>query len=137
MLLPVIGAVAGTSWLIALFVPWTTGGALSSASLLDAVGLIRRGTVDALVPPGTAVLLVVPAVAGIVLIGATGFAGRAVDIVRGVALAVGAIGALGLACLLTGLDPSTAGPGVWVALVGVLAALAAAARGAYRLLRAG
>jgi hypothetical protein len=116
---------AGACWLVSLFLPWTSKGALSSATLVDAVRLIRRGSVDALVPPAAAAVLLVPALAGIVLIGLAGFAGRAVEIARVVAGAVGAVASLGLGLPLTGADPTAAGPGAWVALVGVVAVVAA------------
>ena len=121
--LPLVAAAAGATWLGALFVPWTATGALSRASLLDAVELVRRGAVDAVVPSGVAVVLLVPALAGIVLIGVVGLTGRAVAVVRVLALGVGAVGSLGLAAALTDLDPTVAGPGVWIALAGVAAAL--------------
>lgn len=123
IVVPLIAAAAGACWLIALFVPWTSRGALSRASLLDAVELVRRGAVDALLPDGVAVVLLVPALAGIVLVGVAGLAGRAVAVVRAIALAVGALGSLALAAVLTDLDPSAAGPGVWIALAGAVAAL--------------
>lgn len=118
--------VAGSCWLLALLLPWTSTGALSSASLLDAVELIRRGAVDAIVPSPVAVVLLLPAMAGIVVIAVVGFDGRAVSVVRGTALALGSVASLGLGWRLTGVDAGAAGPGVWVALVGVLAAVATA-----------
>jgi len=114
--------VAGACWLLALLLPWTTAGPLSSASLLDAVELIRAGSVDAIVPSPAAVLLLVPALAGIVLIGGAGLSGCTSSMVRGAALVLGSIASLGLALLLTGVDATTAGPGAWAALAGVLAA---------------
>lgn len=117
--------VAGTCWLVALLLPWTDSGALSSASLLDAVELIRRGTVDALVPSPVAALLLVPALAGIVLVGVVGLGGRTASFVRVAALLLGSLASLGLALRLTELDVGAAGPGAWVALGGVLAAVAA------------
>ncbi|KAA1427560.1 hypothetical protein [Nocardioides antri] len=126
VVVPLVAAAAGTAWLIALFVPWTARGALSSASLLDAVELIRRGAVDAIVPPGAAVLLLVPAIAGIALIGLVGLTGRVAAVVRVGALVLGTAGTLGLAGVLTGFDPAAAGPGVWVAAAGVVAALVVA-----------
>ncbi|KAA1421557.1 hypothetical protein F0U44_04530 [Nocardioides humilatus] len=120
-------AAAGACWLVALFLPWRDHGVLSSASLLDAVELVRRGAVDALVPPGAAALMLVPAAAGIVLIGVVGFGGRIVDTVRLGALVVGTVVTLGLCWQLTDGDVGVAGPGTWVALVGVLAAFAAVA----------
>ncbi len=119
-------AVAGTCWLLALLLPWTSTGALSSASLLDAVELIRRGTVDAVVPSPVAVVLLVPSLAGIVVIGVVGFAGRTASVVRGTALVLGSVASLGLGWRLTGVDAGAAGPGAWVALAGVAAAVAAA-----------
>jgi len=117
--------VAGGCWLLALFLPWTTGGALSAASLLDAVELIRRGAVDAIMPSEVAVLLLVPSVAGIVLIGAAGFAGRTATVLRVGALVVGLLGSLVLGWRLTHASLSAAGPGTWVALLGVAAAVQA------------
>jgi hypothetical protein len=117
--------VAGACWLVALLLPWTDSGALSSASLLDAVELIRRGTVDALVPSPVAALLLVPALAGTVLVGVVGFDGRTAAFVRVAALLLGSLASLGLALRLTELDVGAAGPGAWVALGGVLAAVPA------------
>ncbi len=113
-------AVAGACWLVALFLPWTSHGALSATSLLDAVELIRRGAVDAVVPSGVAVLVLVPSIAGIVVIGVAGLAGRPMAVVRAGALAVGSLGSIGLVLALSDADPAAAGPGAWVALVGVL-----------------
>lgn len=126
VVVPLVAASAGTAWLAALLLPWTTSGALASASLLDAVELIRRGAVDAVVPSGVAVLLLVPAIAGIALIGVVGLTGQVAAVVRVVALVLGTAGTLGLAGVLTGFDPAAAGPGVWVAAAGVVAALAVA-----------
>jgi len=119
-------AVAGACWLLSLLLPWTSTGALSSASLLDAVELIRRGAVDAIVPSSVAVLLLVPALAGIVVIGVVGFAGRTASVARGTGLVLGSVASLGIGWRLTGVDAGAAGPGAWVALIGVVAALAAA-----------
>ena len=119
-------ALAGGCWLLSLLLPWTSKGALSSASLLDAVELIRRGAVDAIVPSSVAVVLLVPALAGIVVIGVVGFAGRTAAVARGAALVLGSVASLGIGWRLTGVDVGAAGPGAWVALVGVVAALAAA-----------
>jgi hypothetical protein len=113
-------AAAGACWLIALFLPWTADGTLSATSLLDAVELVRRGAVDAVVPTGAAVVLLVPALAGVVVIGVVGFAGRTATVVRVGALAIGLIGSIALVLRLSGTDPGGAGPGTWVALVGVL-----------------
>ncbi len=121
----VASAAAGTCWLLALFLPWTTTGALSSASLLDAVELVRGGAVDAIVPSGVAVLLLVPAGAGIALIALAGISGRAAAAARAVALATGSLGSTGLAWRLTDAHLSAAGPGTWVALVGVILAVGA------------
>lgn len=119
-------AVAGACWLLSLLLPWTSTGALSSSSLLDAVELIRRGAVDAVVPSSVAVVLLVPALAGIVVIGVVGFAGRTASVVRGTGLVLGSVASLGIGWRLTGVDAGAAGPGTWVALAGVVAALAAA-----------
>ena len=89
-------AVAAACWLVALFLPWTDEGALSSVSLLDAVEVIRRGSVDAVVPSGAAVVLLVPSIASIIVIGVVGLAGRGVAGVRAGALAVGSLGSIGL-----------------------------------------
>jgi len=113
-------AAAGACWLVALFLPWASEGALSSTSLLDAVELIRRGVVDAVVPSGVAVVLLVPSIAGIVVIGVVGFGGRPVAVLRGAALTVGSLGSIGLALALSDADPAAFGSGAWVALVGVL-----------------
>lgn len=122
----IASAVAGTCWLLALLLPWTSTGALSSASLLDAIQLIRRGTVDAVVPSPVAVVLLVPALAGIVVIGVVGFAGRAASVVRGAALVLGSVASVGIGGRLTGADAGAAGSGAWVALAGVAAAVATA-----------
>ena len=113
-------AVAAACWLVALFLPWTNEGALSSVSLLDAVEVIRRGSVDAVVPSGAAVVLLVPSIASIIVIGVVGLAGRGVAGVRAGALAVGSLGSIGLALGLCDADPAAAGPGAWMALLGVL-----------------
>lgn len=115
-------AVAGTCWLVALFLPWTTDGALSSASLIDVVELVRRGAIDAIVPAGSVVVLLVPAVAGILLIGVAGLAGRTVALVRAGSLVVGVLASVILGWRLTDADLASAGPGAWVALAGVLLA---------------
>lgn len=116
----VASAAAGACWLIALFLPWTAEGTLSATSLLDAVELVRRGAVDAVVPSGAAAVLLVPALAGVVVIGAVGFAGPTATAVRAAALAIGSIGSIALVLRLSGTDPGAAGPGAWVALVGAL-----------------
>lgn len=127
----IASAAAGACWLAALFLPWTAAGALSSASLLDAIELVRTGTVDAVVPRGTAVVLLVPAAAGILLIGVAGLAGRVAATVRAAALLVGAIGSLVLAWRLTDGDLLDAGPGAWTSSVGVLLAAVALGCAAY------
>ncbi|UMG91004.1 hypothetical protein [Nocardioides sp. TF02-7] len=118
--------VAGACWLGALFLPWTADGALSRSTLVEAVRLVRRGAVDAVVPQSAAVVLLLPAVAGIVLIGLGGFQGRAVGAARLVSALVGAVAVLALVLRLTSAAPAAAGPGAWVALAGVVAAVAAA-----------
>lgn len=120
---PLLAAAAGAAWLAAVFLPWTSRGALSHATLLDAVELVRLGVADATLPPGTAVVLLLPSLAGIVLIGVVGLTGRVPAVLRGAALVVGGVGSLGLAGAVTRADPAAAGPGVWIALAGVVAAL--------------
>lgn len=122
----VASVTAASCWLTALVFPWTSAGALSSASLLDAVELIRQGTVDAVVPAPMAVVILLPALASIVVLGVLGFRGRTARIVRASALVVGSVASLVLGARLTGFDAGAVGPGVWIALVGVLAACAAA-----------
>ncbi len=113
-------AAAGIAWLGALFLPWSSRGTLSAAALVDAVGLVRRGAVEAVLPPMAAVVLVLPALAGIALVGLVGFAGRGTTTARAVAAAVGALVTLGLAARLTGADPGRLGPGAWLGLAGVV-----------------
>lgn len=126
VVVPLASGTAGVCWLVALFLPWTRDGALSSASLLDAVELIRRGSVDSVVPSPVAAVLLLPCLAGIVLVGAVGFHGRTTDALRLLALGVGSLGALGIGWRLVGLDPAAAGPGAWVAVGGVLVGVLAA-----------
>ncbi|WP_183095019.1 hypothetical protein [Nocardioides stalactiti] len=119
--------VAGGCWLAALLLPWTAEGALSASSLLDAVELARSGRVDAVVPSYAALVLLVPSIAGIVLVGVVGLAGRALAAVRLAALVLGSVGVLALVVRLSGADGANLGPGAVVALGGVLAALVAVA----------
>ncbi|WP_183099541.1 hypothetical protein [Nocardioides pelophilus] len=135
VVVPLASGTAGVCWLVALFLPWTSAGALSSASLLDAVELIRRGSVDAVVPSWAAVVLLVPCVAGIVLVGAVGFHGRTTNALRLLALGLGSLGALGIGWRLAGLDVTAVGPGAWVALGGVLVGTLAATSAFSALLR--
>jgi hypothetical protein len=111
----------------ALFVPWTATGTLSSATLLEAARLVRRGTLDAVVPPSVAYLLLVPGLVGVVLLGLAGFSGRAVAVVRTGLAAVGAALCVALAVLLTGGDAGRIGAGTWLAGAGVVVALVAVA----------
>ncbi len=118
-------AAAGAGWIGALFLPWTAHGMLSAATLLDAVRLVRRGAVDSVLPPAAAAGLLLPALAGIALIGLAGFAGRGTTIARAAAATLGSLATLGLAVRLTDADPARVGPGAWLGLAGVVLALAA------------
>lgn len=121
-------AVAGC-WLVALFLPWTARGLLSSASLLDAVRLVRDGVVGDVVAPAAALALLLPAAAGVVLLALSGFRGRWVWGVQLLVACAGAVGSAGFAWRLAGGELERAGPGAWLSLLGVLLALLAAVAG--------
>lgn len=115
---------AGLSWAGASVVPWTSSGPLSQSSLMDAVRLVRQEVVGDVVPPAAALLLLVPAIAGVVLIGVAGAGGRPAGIVRLVAAVVGIVVVVVLLVQLTGGSPDRAGLGATIALAGTLVALA-------------
>ncbi len=58
---------AGVLLFCQVFLPWARHGSLSQSSSLDAVVLIRTGTVEELVPTGAAALLLVLPVLGLIL----------------------------------------------------------------------
>ncbi|MEZ0579878.1 hypothetical protein [Nocardioides sp. MH1] len=122
----VLSVASGCCWIGALLLPWTARGTLSSASLLDAVELVRQGRVDSIVPSGAAIGLLVPALAGIVLVGVAGLRGRIAAALRWAALAVGAVASALLVWLVVDGEVSRLGIGAWVALAGVGAAVVAA-----------
>lgn len=117
--------VTGCCWLVALFVPWTTRGLLSSASLIDAVRLIGRGVVASVVPPAAAWLLLVPTIAAIGLLALSGFRGRWVLVGQVLLAVIGTVLSLGIGWRLTDGDIGKAGPGLWLSLLGALFAVAA------------
>lgn len=119
--------VAGVLSLVAASLPWTSRGVLSSASLLDASSLVRRGAVDAVVPQGAAVVLVLPALAGVLLIGLGGLPGMTARTLRVVVTLVGGATVVLLAARLADGDPTRLGAGAVLALAAVVLAAAAVA----------
>jgi hypothetical protein len=117
---------AGACWVASLFLPWASHGALSSASLIDAARLVRRGIVDSVVPEPWSFVLVLPALAGVALFGLAGFRGPVVAAGRFLLAAMATVLVLLLAHRITGGEPARIGAGGWLALVGVAAAAMAA-----------
>lgn len=118
--------VAGVCWLAALFLPWASSGSLSSASLVDAARLARRGLVDSLVPEALSLVLLVPAVAGVALLALAGVRGRVAVVIRVLLAAPASALVLLIAHRIAGGEVARVGAGAWTALAGVLAAAVAA-----------
>lgn len=116
---------AGACWVTQLFVPWTTRGTLSSASMLDAVRLVRSDSVDAVVPGwAAAVLLALPAI-GLLVGGSVGLAGPVAEGGR-IALTLIAVALWVLAFVgLADSDVGRLGFGGWLTAGGAVAAGAA------------
>lgn len=117
---------AGGCWVASLFLPWASHGSLSSASLVDAARLVRRGIVDSVVPEAWSFVLVVPAAVGVGLLGLAGFRGPVAAAGRLLLAAAATVLVLLLAHRITGGEPARIGAGGWVALAGVVAAAVAA-----------
>lgn len=97
----------------------------STSSMLDAVRLIRSGTVDALVPSWAAPVLLAMPCAGLAVAGLAGFGGLLVDAVR-VLLALTVAGLFALAFhFLAGADVFRLGYGGWIAALGISLAVVA------------
>lgn len=114
--------VAGVCWLAALFLPWASSGSLSSASLVDAARLVRRGLVDSLVPEALSFVLLVPAGAAVGLLALAGARGRVAVVVRVLLAALASALVLLITHRIAGGDVARVGAGAWTALAGVLAA---------------
>ncbi len=122
LIVPTVGwLITAGCWIGSLFVPWTSSGALSSATLLEAARLVRRGSVDSVVPPAVSFVLIVPGVVGVALIALVGFRGRGPAALRMVLVASGTVLCVVLAWRLTGGDLGRAGSGTWLAAVGIVA----------------
>lgn len=118
---------AAACWVIALFLPWAESGALSSSSLIDAARLVRRGVVDQIVPAWASFVILLPAAAGVALIAAAPLRGRVAAGLRWSLILAGSLVNAELVRRIPGLAPSEMGAGAWLALVGVIAAVAAEA----------
>jgi hypothetical protein len=113
----------GATWVVAWFLPWTSRGLLSTSSLRDGAGLVRSGSVSALVPAWAAWTLLLAPACGLVLVGSATRHGGVAFAVRCVVLVVmSAVFAAGWYAVGE-LDVDRLGPGGWLTALGVLLGL--------------
>lgn len=115
---------AALAWLVALFVPWRTEGPVSTTSLADATRMVLQGRVDAVVPQGAGLLLVLPSLCAVVLIATAMPTQRAVVIVRRCAAATGSLVSLALIVVIVGWPPWPMAAGGWLSVGGAVLATA-------------
>lgn len=113
----------GAAWVVAWFLPWTSRGLLSTSSLRDGAGLVRSGSVSALVPAWAAWTLLLAPACGLVLVGSATRHGGVAFALRCVVLVVmSAVFATGWYAVGE-LDVDRLGPGGWLTALGVLLGL--------------
>lgn len=116
---------AGAGWVGSAFLPWTTRGALSSSTPLDAVRLIRTGMLDGAVPAGaSAALLGLPAV-GVGVMGLAGLGGRAAYAARVVLVSIALALLAGSLHVLAADRPGRLDGGAWTAVAALGCAVVA------------
>lgn len=118
----VLWAGTGACWAGQAFLPWTAHGALSNSSSIEAVELIRTGSVSGLVPAAALPLLLLLPSCGLLLAGLCGAAGRVPRILRALVAALGTLLSAALLLSLGGGGIPVLGPGGWLTMLGVVLA---------------